>query len=74
MHSLSTQTLSSPKSLASALPLVAGSVGQLMFGISLIVFLVALIVSALQRGGSARPFLWSEQKSGPRLADRFACA
>jgi hypothetical protein len=45
-----------------------------MFGISLIVFLVALIVSALQRGGSARPFLWSEQKSGPRLADRFACA
>lgn len=35
---------------------VAGSVGQLMFGISLIVFLVALMVCAIQRGGPARPF------------------
>ncbi len=35
---------------------VAGSLGQLMFGISLIMFLVALMVCALQKGGPARPF------------------
>ena len=33
---------------------VAGSVGQLLFGVSLIMLLVALIVCALQRGGPAR--------------------
>ncbi|HET6161221.1 MAG TPA: hypothetical protein VFE34_22965 [Dongiaceae bacterium] len=31
-----------------------GSVGQLLFGISLIMLLVALIVRALQKGGPAR--------------------
>lgn len=33
---------------------IAGSVGQLMFGMSLIALLVALIVCALQKGGPAR--------------------
>ena len=33
---------------------IAGSVGQLMFGISLIMLLVALMVCALQKGGPAR--------------------
>jgi uncharacterized membrane protein YtjA (UPF0391 family) len=32
----------------------AGSIGQLLFGISLIMLLVALIVCALQKGGPAR--------------------
>jgi uncharacterized membrane protein YtjA (UPF0391 family) len=32
----------------------AGSIGQLLFGISLIMLLVALVVCALQRGGPAR--------------------
>lgn len=32
----------------------AGSIGQLLFGVSLIMLLVALIVCALQRGGPAR--------------------
>jgi uncharacterized membrane protein YtjA (UPF0391 family) len=35
---------------------VAGSLGQLMFGLSLIGLLVALMVRAIQRGGPARPF------------------
>jgi uncharacterized membrane protein YtjA (UPF0391 family) len=33
---------------------VAGSLGQLLFGISLIALLVALMVRALQKGGPAR--------------------
>lgn len=33
---------------------VLGSIGQLLFGISLIMFLVALLVCALQKGGPAR--------------------
>lgn len=33
---------------------VAGSIGQFLFGISLIMFLVALMVRALQKGGPAR--------------------
>jgi len=33
---------------------IAGSIGQLLFGISLIMLLVALIVCALQKGGPAR--------------------
>lgn len=32
----------------------AGSIGQLLFGVSLIMLLVALIVCALQKGGPAR--------------------
>ena len=32
----------------------AGSIGQLLFGISLIMLLVALMVCALQKGGPAR--------------------
>jgi uncharacterized membrane protein YtjA (UPF0391 family) len=32
----------------------AGSIGQLLFGISLIMLLVALIVCAMQKGGPAR--------------------
>ncbi len=32
----------------------AGSVGQLLFGLSLIMLLVALLVCALQKGGPAR--------------------
>jgi uncharacterized membrane protein YtjA (UPF0391 family) len=32
----------------------AGSIGQLLFGICLIMFLVALMVCALQKGGPAR--------------------
>ena len=32
----------------------AGSVGQLLFGVSLIMLLVALMVSAIQKGGPAR--------------------
>lgn len=34
---------------------VAGSIGQLLFGISLIMLLVALMVCALHKGGPARP-------------------
>lgn len=34
---------------------VAESLGQLMFGISLISLLVALMVCAIQKGGPARP-------------------
>jgi uncharacterized membrane protein YtjA (UPF0391 family) len=33
---------------------IAGSIGQLLFGISLIMLLVALMVCALQKGGPAR--------------------
>jgi uncharacterized membrane protein YtjA (UPF0391 family) len=33
---------------------VAGSLGQLLFGLSLIAFLVALMVYAMQKGGPAR--------------------
>ena len=33
---------------------VAGSLGQLLFGVSLIGLLVALMVCALQKGGPAR--------------------
>ena len=33
---------------------IAGSIGQLLFGICLIMFLVALMVRALQKGGPAR--------------------
>jgi uncharacterized membrane protein YtjA (UPF0391 family) len=33
---------------------VAGSIGQLLFGISLIMLLAALIVCALQKSGPAR--------------------
>jgi len=33
---------------------IAGSLGQLLFGVSLIAFLVALMVCALQKGGPAR--------------------
>jgi uncharacterized membrane protein YtjA (UPF0391 family) len=33
---------------------IAASVGQLLFGISLIMLLVALMVCALQKGGPAR--------------------
>ena len=33
---------------------VAGSIGQLLFGISIIMLLVALMVCALQKGGPAR--------------------
>jgi uncharacterized membrane protein YtjA (UPF0391 family) len=33
---------------------IAGSIGQLLFGISLIMLLVALMVRALQKGGPAR--------------------
>ncbi|MGH6893177.1 MAG: hypothetical protein ACREEP_13040 [Dongiaceae bacterium] len=33
---------------------IAGNVGQLMFGISLVALLVALMVRALQKGGPAR--------------------
>jgi uncharacterized membrane protein YtjA (UPF0391 family) len=33
---------------------IAGSIGQLLFGISLIMFLVALMVCAMQKGGPAR--------------------
>jgi len=33
---------------------IAGSLGQLLFGISLIMLLVALLVCALQKGGPAR--------------------
>jgi uncharacterized membrane protein YtjA (UPF0391 family) len=33
---------------------IAGSLGQLLFGLSLIAFLVALMVRALQKGGPAR--------------------
>lgn len=33
---------------------IAGSIGQLLFGISLIALLVALLVCALQKGGPAR--------------------
>jgi uncharacterized membrane protein YtjA (UPF0391 family) len=33
---------------------IAGSIGQLLFGICLIMFLVALMVCALQKGGPAR--------------------
>jgi len=33
---------------------IAGSLGQLLFGISLIMLLVALMVRALQKGGPAR--------------------
>jgi uncharacterized membrane protein YtjA (UPF0391 family) len=33
---------------------IAGSIGQLLFGISLIMLLVALIVCAMQKGGPAR--------------------
>lgn len=32
----------------------AGSIGQLLFGISLVLLLVALMVCALQKGGPAR--------------------
>ena len=32
----------------------AGSIGQLLFGISLIMLLLALLVCALQKGGPAR--------------------
>ena len=33
---------------------VAGAIGQLLFALSLIAFLVALMVCALQKGGPAR--------------------
>ena len=33
---------------------VAGSIGQFLFGISLIMLLVALVVCAMQKGGPAR--------------------
>ena len=33
---------------------IAGSIGQLLFGVSLIMLLVALLVCALQKGGPAR--------------------
>lgn len=33
---------------------IAGSIGQLLFGIFLIMLLVALMVRALQKGGPAR--------------------
>jgi uncharacterized membrane protein YtjA (UPF0391 family) len=33
---------------------IAGSIGQLLFGFSLIMLLVALMVCALQKGGPAR--------------------
>jgi uncharacterized membrane protein YtjA (UPF0391 family) len=33
---------------------VAGSIGQLLFGISLIMLLVALLILAMQKGGPAR--------------------
>lgn len=33
---------------------IAGSIGQLLFGISLIMLLLALLVCALQKGGPAR--------------------
>ena len=33
---------------------IAGSIGQLLFGLSLIMLLVALIVCAMQKGGPAR--------------------
>ena len=33
---------------------IAGSIGQLLFGICLIMFLVALMVCAMQKGGPAR--------------------
>ncbi len=33
---------------------IAGSIGQLLFGICLIMFLVSLMVRALQKGGPAR--------------------
>jgi len=33
---------------------IAGSIGQVLFGICLIMFLVALMVCALQKGGPAR--------------------
>jgi uncharacterized membrane protein YtjA (UPF0391 family) len=33
---------------------IAGSIGQLLFGICLIMFLVALMVRAMQKGGPAR--------------------
>ncbi|WP_162917501.1 DUF1328 domain-containing protein [Dongia deserti] len=33
---------------------IASSIGQLLFGISLIMLLVALIVCAMQKGGPAR--------------------
>lgn len=33
---------------------IAGSIGQLLFGLSLIMLLVALMVCALQKGGPAR--------------------
>ena len=33
---------------------IAGSLGQLLFGICLIMFLVALMVRAMQKGGPAR--------------------
>ena len=33
---------------------VAGSIGQLLFGISLIMLLVALVILAMQKGGPAR--------------------
>ncbi len=33
---------------------IAGSIGQLLFGISLIMLLAALIVCAMQKGGPAR--------------------
>lgn len=33
---------------------ITGSIGQVLFGISLIMLLVALLVCALQKGGPAR--------------------
>lgn len=33
---------------------IAGSIGQFLFGICLIMFLVALMVCAMQKGGPAR--------------------
>ena len=33
---------------------IVGSIGQLLFGICLIIFLVALMVRAMQKGGPAR--------------------
>jgi uncharacterized membrane protein YtjA (UPF0391 family) len=33
---------------------IAGSIGQLLFGICLIMFLVSLMVRAIQKGGPAR--------------------
>jgi uncharacterized membrane protein YtjA (UPF0391 family) len=33
---------------------IAGSIGQLLFGVSLVMLLVALMVCALQKGGPAR--------------------